>query len=100
MLFMAHPSLFRLAALLAFLAMLVPMAALADSCVDCLWGANSTDCCPPACCPCCCQLSPALTAFLATAPGHREADLGEGAQERPVSPDPRDVLHVPKLALA
>ena len=89
----------RFAALLAVLAMLLPLAALADSCVDCL-GAASSDCCPPACCPCCVQLSPALAASLGAAPAPADADLAEGAQERPVSPDPRDVLHVPKLSRA
>lgn len=99
MLSMARPSLLRFVALLAFVAMLMPMVALTDACVDCLW-ANSTDCCPPSCCPCCVQLSPALNTFLGTAPAHAEADLAEGAQNRPVSPDPGDVLHVPKLSLA
>jgi hypothetical protein len=96
---MARSSLLRFAALLAFLAMLMPMAALADSCVDCL-GTDSGDCCPPSCCPCCVQLSPALPAFLGTAPAHAEAVLAERAQERHASPDPRDVLHVPKTSRA
>jgi hypothetical protein len=88
---------FRFAALLAVLAMLLPMAALADSCVDCL-GAASSDCCPPACCPCCVQLSPVVRVFLGTAPAPAEADLAEWSEERHASPDPSDVLHVPKLS--
>jgi hypothetical protein len=94
---MARPSLLRFAALLAVLAMLLPMAALADSCVDCL-DAASSGCCPPACCPCCVQLSPALAASFGTAPVPAEADLAEEAQDRHASPDPGDVLHVPKLS--
>jgi hypothetical protein len=89
----------RFAALLAVLAMLLPMAALADSCVDCLWAASSA-CCPPSCCPCCVQLSPAVRVSLGTAPAPADADLAEWAQERHAPPDPRDVLHVPKPSLA
>lgn len=96
---MARSSVLRCFALLALLAMLLPMAALADSCVDCL-GAASLGCCPPACCPCCVQLSPAVTAFLGMAPSPAGADLAESAQDPHVSPDPRDVLHVPRLSLA
>src|SRR5262245_33264496 len=96
---MTRSSVFRFAILFAFLATLLPMVALADSCADCL-GAACSDCCPPACCPCCVQLSPAVTPVLGTAPAVAEADLAEGAQERPVSPDPRDVLHVPKTSRA
>lgn len=95
---MARSPLLRYSALLALLAVLLPMAALADSCADCL-GAESSDCCPPSCCPCCVQLSPVLAAFLgAAAPAHAEADLAERPQERHASPDPRDVLHVPKTS--
>lgn len=89
----------RFAALLGILAMLLPMAALADSCLDCL-GAECSDCCPPACCPCCLQLSSAVTPTLGAAPAHAEADLAERPQERHVSPDPRGVLHVPKTSRA
>ncbi len=96
---MARPSMLRFAALLGILAMLLPVAALADSCVDCL-GADAADCCPPSCCPCCVQLSPAVTAFLAAAPAHAEAVLAEAAQDRHAAPDPRDVLHVPKTSRA
>lgn len=96
---MARSSLLRFAALLGILAMLLPVAALADSCADCL-GAESSDCCPPSCCPCCVQLSPALAAFLGAAPAQAEADLAERAPERHAPPDPRDVLHVPKTSRA
>lgn len=89
----------RFAALLAVLAMLLPVAALADSCVDCLWAA-SPGCCPPACCPCCVQLSPALTVSHGADPGLPWENLPEAMQDRRASPDPRDVLHVPKLSLA
>jgi hypothetical protein len=94
---MARPFTLRSAALLALLALLLPMAALADSCADCL-SADSADCCPPSCCPCCVPLSPAVPAFLGMAPAHAEADLAERVQERHASPDPRDVLHVPKTS--
>ena len=96
---MARLSLIRFAALLAVLAMLLPMAALADSCADCLWGA-SPDCCPPSCCPCCVQVSSALTVSHGADPGLPGGRLTEAAQDRRASPDPRDVLHVPKLSLA
>ncbi|HEX6904213.1 MAG TPA: hypothetical protein VF789_31175 [Thermoanaerobaculia bacterium] len=96
---MARPSMLRFAVLLGILAMLLPVAALADSCTDCL-GADSVDCCPPSCCPCCLQLSPAPAAVLGAAPAHAEADLAERAPERHASPDPRDVLHVPKTSRA
>jgi hypothetical protein len=96
---MTRPSVLRFAALLAILALLLPMAALADSCVDCLRAASS-DCCPPACCPCCVQLSPALTASHGADPGLPVGSLTDVAQDRRASPDPRDVLHVPKLSLA
>lgn len=95
-----RPSLFRFAALLAFLAMLLPVVAAANSCTDCLWGADSPECCPHSCCSCCVQLSPAPTLFLGTVPAHAGADLVEGAQDPHVAPDPRDVLHVPKIPLA
>ena len=95
---MARSSVLRFSALLAVLAVLLPMAALADSCADCLW-ASSSDCCPPSCCPCCVHLAPAPAASLGAAPAHAEADLAEGSRDRHTSPDPRDVLHVPKLSL-
>lgn len=96
---MTRPSVLRFAALLAVLAMLLPMAALADSCADCLRAASS-DCCPPACCACCVQLSTALTVSHGADPGLLGESLAEAAQDRRASPDPRDVLHVPKPSLA
>lgn len=86
----------RRLALLALLALLVPLAVGADACDDCLGGAQA-GCCPPSCCPCCLQLSPSLTVSLPADP--ISVDLGratEPAANRPQSSDPRDVFHVPK----
>lgn len=96
---MTRRSVFRLAAVLTVLAFLLPLAALADSCVDCLW-ASTHDCCPPACCSCCVHgLSVVATprwgdprpATASTAPEPRE--------DRFLSFHSRDVFHVPKPAL-
>ncbi len=86
-------------ALLAVLALTLPLAAIADSCADCL-GANSPDCCPPFCCSCC---APGA-ALSGLAPAH--AELGEaGLAAEPVEgqallAEPGDVFHVPKRFLA
>lgn len=89
------------AALLAALALLLPLAALADPCTDCL-GAEATDCCPPACCSCCIHgPSSALTASALRAPLPAVVDA---APSPPAGGDrsshARDVFHVPKPSLA
>lgn len=90
----------RLAALLAALALFLPLGAEAVSCTDCL-GETTGGCCPPSCCSCCAQLAPASPILVSAAPV--PADLcraAEPAANRPQSSDPRDVFHVPKLLLA
>jgi hypothetical protein len=92
---MAHGPVLRLAALLAAMALLLPLAAFEASCADCLWTA-APDGCSPSCCPCCVH-GPALAgARLAEA---RLAEAGAAvrpAEARIPSPDPRAVFHVPK----
>lgn len=89
----------RFAALLAVLAFLLPLAAVAESCEDCLWGAGSPACCPPSCCPCCIHGPSVLTASwgalhpvsvnLATIP----------RQDTYPSSPPGEIFHVPKSSL-
>lgn len=92
----------RLAALLAALALLLPLGALpavAASCADCLWEAEQ-DCCPPSCCPCCVH-APAVAGMERGQALLAEAGLaGRPAEASTLSPDPRAVFHVPKRALA
>lgn len=90
----------RFAALLAALALLLPLgAAVEASCADCLWEA-AQDCCPPSCCPCCVH-APALTGVERGQALLSEAGLaGRPAEASTLSPDPRAVFHVPKRALA
>lgn len=96
---MMSRSALRLAALLTVLAFLLPLAALADSCTDCLRAA-SEECCPPACCSCCAHGPSVLTASIGGAPRRSTVD------RTPISRDdrfsafhPRDVFHVPKPSL-
>jgi hypothetical protein len=92
--------LLRCAALLALLAFLLPLAAVADPCVDCL-GESSPDCCPPSCCSCCLHgPSPVLTAaaLRAPLPAVTARTPGAPADEDP-SPHSRDIFHVPKPVL-
>jgi hypothetical protein len=97
---MARPSALRFAALLAVLALLLPLAALRDSCADCLWG-DSPDCCPPACCPCCVHGPSVLTAAIGGALGSAAVDSVPSPQEDPdPSFHPRDIFHVPKPSRA
>ena len=89
----------RLAALLTVLAFLLPLAAMADSCTDCLW-AGSQECCPPACCPCCVHGPSVLTALAWGDPRPATVDLALNPREdRAPSFHPRDVFHVPKPSL-
>jgi hypothetical protein len=89
----------RFAALLTVLAFLLPLAAMADSCSDCLW-ADSQECCPPACCPCCVHGPSVLTASAWGAPRPATVDMAPDPHEdRSPSFHPRDVFHVPKPSL-
>lgn len=89
------PSL-RFWALLAFLAFLLPLGALADSCEDCLW-AGSSECCPPSCCPCCVHGPTVLKAMAWGEPGPVRIDShGDPRADVHPSSDPRDIFHVPK----
>lgn len=96
----------RFAALLAALALLLPLAAGAACCESCLWGAASPAspaspaCCPPSCCPCCVSGPSILAASAWDAP--HSAPVDRVAQPRPdrhPSSPPGDIFHVPKPAL-
>lgn len=86
----------RCATLLAVLAFLLPLAAVADSCTDCL-SAASPDCCPPSCCSCCVHGTSVLTAEIWGAPHPATVDGAASPQEdRYLFFHPRDIFHVPK----
>lgn len=90
----------RFAALLAALAFLLPLAAVAQSCGDCLWGADSPACCPPSCCSCCVHSPSDLTASVWSALHSGPADLASSPRQGPYpSSPPGDIFHVPKPAL-
>jgi hypothetical protein len=96
---MARRSVLRFAALLAALAFLLPLAAIADSCADCLW-AVSPDCCPPSCCPCCVHGPSVLTASIWGAVHPQTIDIAPNPHQDPSpSSPPRDIFHVPKPSL-
>jgi len=85
--------------LLAALAFLAPLAALADSCTDCLWGA-SAKCCPGSSCSCCLHVSSALTASAWGDFGSLRTGLAlSPAAGGCLSMSPRDVFHVPKASV-
>ena len=90
---------YRLAVLLAALAFLLPLAAVAGSCADCLWGAHQAaqDCCAPSCCSCCVHSPSVLTApvlvALQPAPAAAMPDPQDSSSPSFRS---RDVFHVPK----
>lgn len=92
-------SVLRLAVLLAALALLLPLAALADSCTDCLWE-SSADCCPPSCCSCCAHGLSVLTVSVWGDSGPARSGLTLDSQEDGcLSMSPRDVFHVPKASV-
>lgn len=96
---MARRFALRLPVLLVALALVLPLAAVADSCVDCL-GAASPDCCPPSCCSCCVHGGATLRGLARMDAGLGEAGLaGDPVEDRALPSDPRDVFHVPKLFL-
>lgn len=84
--------------LLAALALLAPLAAVADSCSDCLWG-DSAKCCT-SCCSCCVPGASVLTVSpwraLAPAAAGLALDIREDGG---LSSPSRDVFHVPKASL-
>ncbi len=85
-------------ALLAALALLLPLAALADSCTDCL-GGESPDCCPPSCCHCCFHSPSALMVSVHEDFGPARTGLAlDPKEEGCLSVSPRDVFHVPKAS--
>jgi hypothetical protein len=90
---------YRLAVLLAALAFLLPLAAIAGACTDCLWGApqGSQDCCPPSCCSCCAHSPSVLTAsvWMALVPSPAAA-MPEPQENSYPSLRSRDIFHVPK----
>lgn len=91
-------SVFRLTALLAVLALLLPLAALADSCTDCLW-ASSPECCPPSCCTCCAHGLSVLTVSVGGDFGPSRTGLAmDPAEGGCLSMSSRDVFHVPKAS--
>jgi hypothetical protein len=96
---MTRRSALRCAALLAALAFLLPLAALADPCADCL-GAASPDCCAPSCCSCCAHGPSVPAALVWGAPRPVAIAVAPDPREAPYpSRGPRDVFHVPKPAL-
>jgi hypothetical protein len=96
---MARRRVLRLAALLTVLAFLLPLAAMADSCTECLW-AGSQECCPPACCPCCVHGPSVLTILAWGDPRPATVDMALNPREdRAPTFHPRDVFHVPKPSL-
>jgi hypothetical protein len=88
----------RYAALLVCLAFLLPLAAVADPCEDCLGSAASPACCSlPSCCSACAH-SPSLltsTAWEALHPAPTVIKASPQPDRIPSSP-PRDIFHVPK----
>ncbi len=96
---MARRSALHLVVLLASLALVLPLAAVADSCVDCL-GASSPDCCPPSCCSCCAHGGATLGGLAGlVAAQELTGPAGDPAENRALPADPRDVFHVPKSSL-
>lgn len=86
---------------LAVLALLLPLAGLAERCDECLEG-GQPGCCPPACslCLCCGSGRTVLPGALRL---DREPALAsafhDAAEAGALSADPRDVFHVPKTSL-
>jgi len=89
----------RFCLLLIAVALLLPLAAGADTCATCL-ADDSSGCCPPACALClCCGAVTELSSLPRVDRGLTLAlAAGEPAGERRSSFDPRDIFHVPKPA--
>lgn len=98
---MMRRPLLRSAALLVCLAFLLPLAAVADSCADCIQGAASPACCTlPSCCSACAH-SPSLLTAATWDTGHPAPSVIAAVpppDRAPASP-PRDIFHVPKPSL-
>jgi hypothetical protein len=85
--------------LLAVLALLAPMAVVADPCPDCRGPFQG--CCPSQGCPCCLPGSSILTAEVRVDLGLASTGLaGEPPADRCLTADSPDIFHVPKLHLA
>jgi hypothetical protein len=92
-------SVLRFAVLMTALALLLPLAALADSCTDCLWE-SSPECCPPSCCSCCAHGLSVLTVSVWGDFGPARSGLAvDPAEGGCLSMSPRDVFHVPKASV-
>jgi hypothetical protein len=97
---MARRTLLRPFALLVLLAFLLPIAAAAAACEDCLW-ATSPGCCPPSCCACCLQTPSSPSAAMPDlSPLVETGPASDRAGDRLRLANPRDVFHVPKSLLA
>ncbi|MBI4510850.1 MAG: hypothetical protein HY698_14545 [Deltaproteobacteria bacterium] len=75
----------------------------ADECAQPCPGDSPDGHCPPACqfCACCPTLRPAVLSQSAAILPSQESHAVIGEQtETPPSPEPREILHVPKLSLA
>jgi hypothetical protein len=85
--------------LLAALMLLAPLAALADSCTDCL-RADSAKCCSASGCSCCVPGASALAAspWKALTPARSGVAL-DALEGGCLSVNPRDVFHVPKTSV-
>ena len=85
--------------LLAVLALLAPMAVMADPCPDC--GGPFQSCCPSQGCPCCLPGSSILTARVEVDLGAASTGLvSEPPVDRCLTAESPDIFHVPKLPLA
>jgi hypothetical protein len=94
---MARRSALLVPLLLAVLALLAPLAAVADACPDC----GPSGCCPSLGCACCLASASVLTAEVQVKAGSVSTVLvGDPPADRCLSADPRDVFHVPKSLLA
>jgi hypothetical protein len=98
---MRHRFLLRLAVLTALLALLLPLAAAADVCDDCLLEA-SPECCPASCCACCLPspAAPGVSAPAALPPPLETGPAGSPEADLRLLTSSRDVFHVPKALTA
>ena len=98
---MARRPLFGLAALTALLALLLPVAVMADACGDCLVEA-SPECCPASCCACCLPIpaAPGVSAPAALPPLPEMGPAGSPEADLRLLASSRDVFHVPKAVPA
>jgi hypothetical protein len=93
--------LLRCAALLVCLAFLLPLAAAADSCAECIEsGTAPVSCTLPSCCSACAHKASLLTATAWEALSPTPTVIEVRFQtDRILSSPPRDIFHVPKSSL-